>query len=153
MRSAGGERKREFRSHRRRSGRIDTWGDNDENIIWGPYKMEFRKEILRRLLKAQLEVRRDGPDPSITLISADELMEIRRLWLTEEGDWEDSIPAIYEEVMGETLAWVRDAFGGSTAEEQALLRAVAALQRIGLLVQRGSQHFCHIFLGRMLKNA
>jgi DNA sulfur modification protein DndC len=119
------EGKKDIRSHRRRTGRIDTWGDNKENIIWGPYKMEFREEILRRLLRTQLAVQADGPDPDMALISAAELHEIRRLWRTEEGDWNDRIPKIYGEEIGGTLKWVSDEFGGSTNEELRLLADVA----------------------------
>lgn len=32
---------------------------------------------------------------------------IRRYWL-ENGDWEDSLPPIFEEVMGYTLDWEQD---------------------------------------------
>ena len=119
------EKKKDIRSHRRRTGRVDTWGDNDANIIWGPYTMEFREEILRRLLRTQIAVQSDGPDPDMALISAAELHEIRRLWRSEEGDWQDRIPTIYAEEMDATLNWVSDEFGGSTAEELQLLQSVA----------------------------
>ena len=87
--------------------------------------MDFRKQILRRVLEAQEECRLEGPEKDIVLISDDELHEIRRMWRTEEGDWEDSIPLIYHEVTGEHLDWVMDADGGSSAEEHALLQSVA----------------------------
>ena len=97
----------------------------DTQLIWGPYTLDFRKKILRRLLKVQNEVRELGPDPQMSLISEDEVHEIRRLWRLEEGDWEDSVPTIYEEVTGETIPWIQDAFGAGTSEESMLLQAVA----------------------------
>ncbi len=68
------------------------------------YTLEFRKELLRRLLRVQEQVRREGPDPSLTLIDFEELCAIRELWRSE-GDWEDSLPQIYREIVGHDEAW------------------------------------------------
>jgi DNA sulfur modification protein DndC len=117
-------RKHEYREVRRRSGRVDTWGDKGEKIIWGPYKLTVRKQILQRLLQTQRHVREIGPDPSLGLISERELHEIRRLWRMEEGDWEDALPTIYREVMGTDLDWVEEDFAGGTALDNQVLAAV-----------------------------
>lgn len=120
--------KGEYRSHRRRSGRVDKWGKKGEDknkLIWGPYLMEVRQLILRKLLAAQLEARRLKDDESVELIADDELREIRRLWRTEEGDWGDSVPAIFREVTGEELPVVEDAAARGTVEEAELLAQVA----------------------------
>ena len=116
------ESKQEFREVRRRNGRIQQWGENEDKIIWGPYKLSVRREILRRVLSAQEKVRKTGPDPEIDLIGKEELHEIRRIWRTEEGDWEDSIPRIYREATGNDLDWVQeDAPASSELDERVLI--------------------------------
>lgn len=116
------ESKHEFREVRRRNGQIQLWGENEDKIVWGPYKLEVRRDILRHVLTTQEKVRRTGPDPDIELISQDELHEIRRIWRVEEGDWEDSIPRIYREVTGRDLEWVEeDAPTSSELDEQVLI--------------------------------
>ncbi len=67
--------------------------DGTETFARGPYRFEFRKELLKRLLLAQKAVRENGPDKKMELIQPPELEEIRRLWKRECGDWDDSVPA------------------------------------------------------------
>ena len=43
-----------------------------------------------------------------TIIYDNELHEIRKLWITERSDWDDSLPQIYREVMKEDLNWIHD---------------------------------------------
>jgi DNA sulfur modification protein DndC len=71
--------------------------------IPGPYKKEWREYLLRRLLEAQVQVRKNAPPEmgEITLITPEELSEIRRIWLEEKHEFEDSLPRIYQEVTGE----------------------------------------------------
>jgi len=113
--------KREFRQVRRRNGRVQIWGEGGNKIIWGPYKFEVRKDILRRLLSAQKQVRVNGPDAEIRLISDAELHEIRRLWRSDEGDWQDSLPKIYRETIGKDLDWIEEDAGGSSELERLIL--------------------------------
>ena len=116
------ESKHEFREVRRRNGQIQQWGENEDKIVWGPYKLEVRRDILRYVLEAQEKVRETGPDPNIELISQDQLHEIRRIWRVEEGDWEDSIPRIHRDVTGRDLAWVQeDAPTSSELDERVLV--------------------------------
>ena len=112
------EKKAEIREHRRRQGAVKI--DNGK-LVRGPYKMEFRKQLLKQLLETQQVVRQDGPDPKIELITPGELEEIRRLWRTEHQDWEDSVPQIYREVMGEDRDWAADDLGTFTASDKAIL--------------------------------
>ena len=90
----------------------------------GPYKFEVRKKLLRRLLEVQKEVRASGPNPEEVLISPDELYLIRKLWRTEAQDWEDSVPKIYREVMGQELEWVADEHPGFSSEDRSLLDTI-----------------------------
>ncbi|MDJ1179544.1 DNA phosphorothioation system sulfurtransferase DndC [Roseofilum sp. BLCC_M91] len=71
--------------------------------IPGPYKKEWREYLLRRLLQAQVQIRQTAPPEmgEITLITPEELSEIRRIWLEEKHEFEDSLPQIYQEVTGE----------------------------------------------------
>lgn len=72
----------------------------------GPFTMEARKEILRRLLILQKNL--VHPEGEIVeLISEEELRVIRRYWL-DNGDWEDSLPTIFRDVMGYDLDWEYD---------------------------------------------
>jgi DNA sulfur modification protein DndC len=115
--------KRKLREHKRRDGKV--WMKRDGTPSPGPYKLTVRAELLRKLLQIQKRVRAEGPDPQATLISEAELHEIRRIWRTEEGDWEDSVPKIYREVAGEDLDWVRDDVTGFTGKDTTILRDVA----------------------------
>ena len=73
-----------------------------------------------------MQVREDGPDAELNLITPEELHKIRQLWLHEEGDWEDSLPRIYREEMGEDLDWLVDDHAGVGLEEKQILQEVAA---------------------------
>jgi DNA sulfur modification protein DndC len=125
------ENKPKIRDHRRRNGRVEYFdAQGDQRIVWGPYKFEFRQEILRRLLRTQKEVRRTGPDPKVNLILPDELHKIRQLWLHEEGDWEDCLPKLYQEEVGEALDWLVDDQAGVGGLEKRLLDEAA--REVGL---------------------
>jgi DNA sulfur modification protein DndC len=127
------ENKHIYREHRRMNGKIKAMqkGDNWE-IIRGPYKFEYQKEFLRRLLLAQESVRKNGPNPDITLILPEELYEIRRIWMTQKGDWDDSVAKIYREVTGESLDWTKDDLGAFSLEEQELLKKICDARKVPL---------------------
>ena len=84
------------------NGTVQLWHDG---TIPGPYKKEAREHWLRRVLEAQQSVRREGPEEfrDLQLISLEELDEIRRIWLHEKHEFDDSLPRIYEEVTGEAV--------------------------------------------------
>ncbi len=88
---------REFKG---RDGRVRV---TDRGLRWRTYTLEMSQQMLRRLLETQIKMQKY--DPAYALISSNELREIRRLWLTERGDWTDSLPAIHEEVTGQALGW------------------------------------------------
>lgn len=89
------------REYKSRDGRIKITADGQ--LRWRTYTLDFSKIMLRRLLETQSEVQQH--DPNFNLISAAELKEIRRIWLTERQDWADSIPEIYRQVTQQTLDW------------------------------------------------
>ena len=85
--------------------------DDNGNDIYGilgtgPFTLEARQEMLKRLLLIQRDFRL--PDGSLyELISTEELKEIRKYWL-REGDWSDSLPKIYTDILGNSIQWETD---------------------------------------------
>ncbi|MFC6093739.1 DNA phosphorothioation system sulfurtransferase DndC [Saccharothrix lopnurensis] len=105
------------RDFRRMNGNVQLLGDGDRTIP-GPYKQSAREDWLRKLLAAQAKVRQKAPEHvrGIELISVAELHEIRRIWVFEKHEIEDSLPRIYEETTGEK-------FPGLPLDEQLVLGA------------------------------
>jgi len=97
------------RDFRRIYGRVELFernmGDDTTAVepIPGPYTKFWREHWLRRVLEAQTHIRKTAPLEmrDITLITPEELSEIRRIWLEEKHEFDDSLPRIYEEVTGE----------------------------------------------------
>lgn len=91
---------RHLRDFRRFTGRVQLHGDR---LIHGPYTQAAREEWLRELLKAQRWIRENAPENvrDTQLISHDELREIRRIWVVDKHEFEDRLPVVYEETMGE----------------------------------------------------
>lgn len=84
------------RDYRRRNGGVYLLSNGEYGR--GPFTMESRKEILRRLL--QLEV-----DTGFELITIDELKIIDKMW-EDEGDLSRrALVEIYEKVKGKKLPW------------------------------------------------
>jgi len=119
------ERKHEVRDYRRRDGLVKV-RKQQGTLIRGPYRLAFRQELLERLLTVQKQVREDSPDSELTLISIEELYQIRRLWRTEANDWEDSVPQIYARVMGEAFHVPQDDTVLFGSEERGVLAEVCA---------------------------
>jgi DNA sulfur modification protein DndC len=101
---------REKRDFRRLRGEVQLFernieGETSVEPIPGPYTKYWREYWLRKLLTAQKEMRENAPENmrDITLISQAELSEIRRIWLEEKHEFDDSVPRIYEEVTGEVF--------------------------------------------------
>lgn len=90
---------RHLRDFRKMSGALQIHNDR---LVHGPYLQSARERWLRKVLEAQRHIQKNGPTEvsDIQLISLDELREIRRLWVVEKHEIEDSLPGIYEEVLG-----------------------------------------------------
>lgn len=73
-----------------------------EKLSHGPYLKETREDFLRELLEKQKIIRRLAPEEykDTQLISLEELKEIRRIWVQDKHEFDDSLPRIYREVMG-----------------------------------------------------
>ena len=141
--------KKEVREFKRRMGFISIKNmylkekvkyenkEGEDLFSRGPYKLEICKKILSMLLKAQVSVRKTGPDPSFNLILPEELYEIRKLWTTERGDWEDSVPQIYRETTGSDLNWVHDDIGLFNKKDHLILKDICTNHKIPeILVQK-----------------
>jgi len=109
--------KHKFRSARRRDGSITISikkGDHgrpiQEKHVLGPYRLEYRKYLLKELLLTQKSIFESNPDEAQELITIPELEQIRKQWRLDpnEPDWEDSVPAIYREVFPTDIAWQTD---------------------------------------------
>ena len=106
---------RHRRDFRRLRGNVQLFersnkeGETAIEPIPGPYTKKWRENWLRRVLSAQVEVRQNAPEDfnNINLITPEELSEIRRIWLEEKHEFDDSLPRIYQEVTGEVFKDIR----------------------------------------------
>ena len=114
------ERKPDIREHRRRNGQVTILNNK---LVHGPYTLDFCKELLSRLLTTQQQVRENGPDPDIKLITDDELEEIRKIWRTERQDWEDAVPQVYAEIVGDR-DWIVDDAASFTEKDKDILGTI-----------------------------
>lgn len=100
-----------------KENKVDLSSDEDPKIICktndgygqlglGPFTYEERKEMLKRLLIVQKQIK-EKFSIEHTLISKDELLAISKLWL-EQGFWNDDVNKIYKEVMSEDLEFISD---------------------------------------------
>ena len=90
---------RPLRDFRRMNGAVQLFNDRP---IPGPYKQSVREEWLCKVLLAQEHIRENGPEEvrDIELITLEELEEIRRIWVVEKHEIEDSLPGVYETATG-----------------------------------------------------
>jgi DNA sulfur modification protein DndC len=129
------KRKTEVRQHIRKNGGVmrKEYGDKDDPFVRGPYTLDFCREVLRRLLTAERQVRDLAPDDQpVALISAEELREIRRIWRYERQDWQDSLPAIVKETTGSELDLPLDDQVFLDGDDEALLAELAVEHEVPL---------------------
>ncbi|TWJ26540.1 DNA phosphorothioation system sulfurtransferase DndC [Geobacter argillaceus] len=90
----------DIRDFRRMSGSVQVMSGG--RPIPGPYIQSAREEWLRKLLVAQSYIRKNGPPEvqGIELITLEELQEIRRIWVVDKHELEDSLPRIFREATG-----------------------------------------------------
>jgi DNA sulfur modification protein DndC len=114
---------RSRRDYRRMHGQVQLFHDG---LIRGPYTKKAREYWLQRVLEAQSEIRRVGPDEfqDIELISMAELQEIRRIWLYEKHEFDDALPRLYEDITGEKFSKADSDDNLLRAEDWEILREV-----------------------------
>ncbi len=139
----------EVASRLKQAGRVH--GVRDDGVyylIHGPYVQSWREQFLRQLLETEDWVRKHGPEAvqAIELITLEELQAIRRIWVEEKAEFEDSLPIIYQEVKGEPfpagslddsrqfgakeVELLREAIGDSTEDTNAPERQLDLARRL-----------------------
>jgi DNA sulfur modification protein DndC len=111
-----------IRKYKRRDGHVKSKDGTPQP--WGPYTIEARKDLLRGLLEVQRTIATAEGHAKTELIRKGELEAIRALWRLEEHDWGDSVPAIYREIIGESVEWIRYETPVFSSDEQETLRAI-----------------------------
>lgn len=91
---------RHLRDFRRMTGAVQIMSNG--RSIPGPYTQEARESWLSKLLIAQTYIQKNGPDDvrNLELITLEELKEIRRIWVVDKHELEDSLPRIYQQATG-----------------------------------------------------
>ena len=118
------EHDRERRSFRKMAGYLEG---SYKQLHHGPYKKEVREGWLCELLGIQKEINENGPEEfaNLELITIPELRNIRRIWVLDKHEFDDSLPRIYQEVTGKEFddpEWITlEAF---KSEEWNILRKV-----------------------------
>jgi DNA sulfur modification protein DndC len=130
---------RHLRDFRRMSGAVNMMAGG--RPIPGPYTQSSREDWLRKLLGAQVHIRKHGPNDvrGIELITMEELQEIRRIWVVDKHELEDSLPRIYEEVTG-------DVYPGAPLDDDLVLGA----SEMAILVEACGEDRLHYELSREL---
>jgi len=140
---------RHLRDFRRMDGRVQLFHDG---TIPGPYTKSSRENWLLKLLSAQTWVRKNGPDHvrRIELITMEELHEIRRIWLMEKKEIEDSLPALFKLATGddfpgakgtlslsaEMLASLRELCGDDALHYEMMRDLIATEQKYATMSRR-----------------
>ncbi|MEF3695697.1 DNA phosphorothioation system sulfurtransferase DndC [Desulfolutivibrio sp.] len=118
-----------LRDFRRMSGRVQLHKDGP---IHGPYLQHVRENFLRKLLQTQEQLRSNAPEGyhDIELISQEELKTIRRIWILEKHELEDSLPRIYEDVVKKIFVDDADYYHCFGFAEMKLLQEVCGDDRL-----------------------
>lgn len=131
-RSTSPKLKKKYRNHIRRDGRLafKTLREDGEKILTddyttGPYRLKYRKVALKLLLKTQKQLVDSGKD--VELITVPELHAVRHEWLNDpnEPDWNDDLPAIFNEIFGYDLDWSVDDTNQFGREDSILISEIA----------------------------
>ena len=90
---------RERRSFRKMQGHLQG---TYKQLHHGPYLKYWREKWLEELLEIQKDINENGPEEfaDLELITIPELRCIRRIWVFDKHEFEDSLPRIYEKVTG-----------------------------------------------------
>ncbi len=119
---------RQHRDFRRMNGTLTMHNDR---LVHGPYKQSYRAQLLEAVLKAEITARKLAPKEilNLELITLEDLEEIRRIWVMEKHEIEDTLPSIYEKVRGEVYPGKRIEEGQVfKADDMALLKEICKEQ-------------------------
>ncbi len=90
------------RDFRRMKGNLTVHvSKHGADLVPGPYIQSFREHLLAKVLEAQVAVQELGPEEvkNLELLTLEDLEEIRRIWLEDKHEIEDSVPRIYEQAI------------------------------------------------------
>lgn len=138
------------REKKRYNGQIYYVGEGENRHVGlGPFTLETRKEILRKLLQTQKTLFEDEAFVNKygfkELISLDELKLIDEVWI-ERGNWESSVPQIWKDIMDTTIDWVNPERPLFPEEDIKLLKTLSedndvSLDLIHKLLKIEERHF------------
>ena len=111
-----------YRSAKRRNGRVQF--TREGKVVYGPYKIEWKKKFLEILLKAEVKILEQIEEQDFRLITNEELLKIRNIWKIEDADWEDSVLQIYEQIKGEKLQLEGDDGVSFSIDDKGLLSEI-----------------------------
>lgn len=120
---------------------INLGSDEDPKIIvrdfdgysmlgLGPFTIDARKEMLKRLLETQKRIF-DEYGIDYELISIDEIKEIGRIWLSN-GIWNKTIFDIYEKALGKPLSVNQDEVSFLGEDDEVLLERICVEENVDL---------------------
>jgi len=114
---ADSEKDRERRDFRRMDGSLLYFKNR---LVHGPYTKKSREYWLKRVLQIEEQLKEYGPEEfnNLKLILDDELREIRKIWLFDKHEFDDSLPRIYEEVRGKEFPYYDDVSTGPFGKEE-----------------------------------
>jgi DNA sulfur modification protein DndC len=128
-------KKSTYRNHKRRDGQAGIVRDGTR-LSYGPYQLKWRKTFLKELLSAQKQIQEEKPEIAFSAISIDELEMIRQIWRKEAHDWQDSVPTIYEEMMGEDYPMTpEDGIAFTMADHQLLEKHCESDMQLDLIAR------------------
>ena len=119
------ENKDKYRNPKGRLGQVKVFFDESgkAKASPGPYRMEYRKSFLKKLLAIQHDIARNEKVGGLELISKAELEQIRVEWRRDpvEPQWDDPLPKLYAEVFGAEAVWDQTDDAAFSGTEMALL--------------------------------
>jgi len=88
-----------LRDFRRITGMVQLFHGDP---IHGPYRQDVRQLWFREVLQVQTWIKAHSPAEvrGVELLTLGEIEEIRRIWVMEKHEIEDSLPSIYQEATG-----------------------------------------------------
>lgn len=151
-----------YRSNYRMDGSIYYVGAEKDRRGLGPFSLEGRIKLTKELLKTEVafnQLLKEANKNQFTieceqyyeLISREELEFIRNQWI-ENGDWEDTLPQIYEEIVGKPFysGYVNQPFLSNS--DYTILENICAEKKVDLDVLKSLITLENKYLGVKQRN-
>lgn len=114
-------------------------------LALGPFTFDTRKEMLRRLLILERDLNKG------TLISIEEINQIRKLWSTFDGV-EDTARKIYEDVYVTDSVFINDDINIPTNEEFEIIQSICNENNFNINIYLELLHNSKVFAGFKNRN-